>query len=325
MKIKSILGFFLALIVILAPIMVINIAHTKAATFNPSAIIDDHTFNDSTSENAAQIDSWLNTFSGSCISPNAGFSSQDVVGYNPTNGFLYSTNGSGAPVNVTAGTVIAHAAQAYGLNPQVLIAMMQEQEGIVTGSGPYGCSSLAISAAEGYGCPDGGSTYNYSNVDLYAINGTEVTSINGICVGSNLQVGFSQQVIHAAWLLKFGQQRSEGNYSWDVQLTTTTDSAGNPWVSNWDNSDDPLSCYGGPMTQGYWYNCPPGNNPSPAPYYDGYTTIDGTSTYIATGPTASLYWYTPHFAGNQGFYNIYSNWFGDPNTPCLATNNITGE
>jgi len=29
-----------------------------------------------------------------------------------------------------------------------------------------------------------------------------------------------------------------------------------------------------------------------------------------TGPTASLYWYTPHFSGNQNFVTIFTNWFG---------------
>ena len=291
----------------------------SASTFQPSMIMSDRVFDNSTSMLAASIDSFLNTFPNSCISTAAGFSSQDVIGYNPTQGFLYSTDSNGAPINVSAGTVIAHAAEAYTINPQVLIAMMQEQEGVVSGSGPYGCSTLAISASEGYGCPDGGTTYNYSGVDLYNTKGTEINSISGICVSHIQQVGFSQQVIHAAWLLKFGEQRSEGNYSWNVQLNTTTDNSNNAWVSSWNNSDDPLSCYGGPMTQGNWYNCPPGANPSPPPYWDGYSTIDSTSVYMGSGPTSSFYWYTPHFPGNQGFYNIFTGWFGTTGCPSTLT------
>ena len=322
-SLKKISKIFLAFIVGVAPIFFISLS-AGAATFNPNAIMDDHTFDNSNSMTAAQIDGFLNQYTSSCISQNSGFSSQDVIGYNPSSGFIYSTN-NGAPLNVSAGTVIAHAAQAYGINPQVLISMMQEQEGIVTGNGPYGCSSLAISAAEGYGCPDGGTTYNYAGIDLYAINGNEVTSVSGICVKSSLQVGFSQQVIHAAWLLKFGEERSLGNYNWNVQLSTTVDNAGNSWVSNWNNSDDPLSCYGGPMTQGSYYNCPPGSNPSPAPYYDGYSTIDNQSIFMSSGATASFYWYTPHIHGNQGYFDIYAGWFGDPTTPCLATSNISNQ
>ena len=196
---RNIVFLIIALAFVLTPLTYVMPAKTHAAsTFSPGIIMEDSVFDNSTSMNAASINNFLNQFSGSCISPNAGFSSQDVVGYNPTNGFLYSTSG-GAPVNVTAGTVIAHAAEAYNINPMVLIAMIQEQEGLVDGSGPYGCSTLAISAAEGYGCPDGGTTYNYSGVDLYNTKGTEVTSVSGICVDNVLQVGFSQQVIHAAW------------------------------------------------------------------------------------------------------------------------------
>jgi hypothetical protein len=63
----------------------------------------------------------------------------------------------------------------------------------------------------------------------------------------------------------------------------------------------------------------------PAPvYYDGYTTIDGVSTSIADGATAALYWYTPHFSGNQNFYNLFSSWFGNPNNACTGTTNLSG-
>ena len=48
-----------------------------------------------------------------------------------------------------------------------------------------------------------------------------------------------------------------------------------------------------------------------APYYTGNTiTIDGFSTYLGTGATASLYRYTPHFHGNQNFRLIFTQWFG---------------
>jgi hypothetical protein len=61
------------------------------------------------------------------------------------------------------------------------------------------------------------------------------------------------------------------------------------------------------MTQGTWKRCP---SDTSAVYYDGYTTIDGTSTHMDTGATASLYYYTPHFSGNQNFDNIFTAWFG---------------
>lgn len=149
-------------------------------------------------------------------------------------------------------------------------------------------------AAMGYGCPDGGSVYSWSGVSLYRRNGVEHTNTGSTCVNSAVKAGFSQQVIRAAWLLKFGQQRSTGNINWAVIS------------GNWDNSDDPQTCYGGPVTQGYRQVCPSG----PTSFYDGYRTVDSTAVHMDTGGTAALYWYTPHFHGNQNFISLFEGWFG---------------
>jgi hypothetical protein len=257
-----------------------------AVTFNSSDLMDDSVMNNYTSMSAGQINSWINTnFPSSCISTNNGFSAPDPTGYNPTNGFIYGSS-------VSAGQVIYDAAQAYQINPQVLLATLQKEQSIV--SGGAGCSTETYTAATGYGCPDSGTDYSYSNVDLYSINGVETTSIGSTCVDNVAQAGFTQQLIHTAWKLEFNLQRSEGNTSWDIQNGA------------WDNSDDPQTCYYGPMTEGYRAQCSGGSST----YYDGYDTIDGTSTFITTGATAALYYYTPHFSGNENFDNIFSAWFG---------------
>jgi hypothetical protein len=59
------------------------------------------------------------------------------------------------------------------------------------------------------------------------------------------------------------------------------------------------------MTQGTWQVCPSGGST----YYDGYTTIDSTAVHMDNGATAALYWYTPHFAGNQNFVNLWVDTF----------------
>ena len=279
-------------------------AFKASAAFNASDLMDNSIFDNVNAMSTVQINSFLNSFSGSCISPNNNFLAPDPIGYSPTTGFMYGAD-------VTAGQVINDAAQAYGINPEVLLTTLQKEQSLVSGGG--GCSVLNYAAAMGYGCPDGGTTYNYSGVDLYTLNGTEITSVSQTCVSSSLQVGFSQQVIHAAWLLKFGEQRSEGNVTWAVNN------------GNWNNSDDPPTCYYGPMTAGsramsdsinpcsYSANGTPipGNQPL---IYSGYTTIDSTSVQVETGATAALYWYTPHFAGNQNFDNIFQSWFGPTTT-----------
>lgn len=283
MKLKA---FFLGTFAAIA--MVFIQSGTASAAFNANRVVDDGIFNNVGSMNAAQIDAFLNA-RNSCISPNSGFSAPDPTGYSPGGGYTYGGN-------VTAGTVIAHSAQAYELNPQVLIATLQKEQSLITSTS---CSTNTIAKALGYACPDSGGSYNYSGLNLYTRNGTTFTSVNGICVNSAAKAGFSQQVIRATWLLKFGQQRSLGNTDWAIIK------------GNWNNSDDPQSCYSGPMTQGTFRTCPSG----PTTYYDGLRTIDSTSVHMDTGATAAMYWYTPHLHGNQNFVSIFESWFGSAVIP----------
>jgi hypothetical protein len=264
-----------------------NAGLAHAATFNPHHIADDQVFDNTGAMTVQQIDAFLNTFPSSCISANNGFAAPDPTGYSPSGGYTYGGNVSG-------GTVIQHAAAAYDLNPQVLLATLQKEQSLV--SGGAGCSTLQYTGAMGYGCPDSGTTHSYSGVNLYTLRGTTYTSVSGTCVNTQAKAGFSQQVIHAAWLLKFGEQRSEGNVNWAIIR------------GSWDNSDDLNSCYSGPMTTGTYKVCPGGD----ATFYDGWRTIDGTAVHMETGATATLYWYTPHLSGNSNFFNIFTSWFGAP-------------
>lgn len=275
------------------------LGHVNADTFNPNHIIDDAVFDNTATMTASDIDAWLNNTYGnsSCISTDHGFSAPDPTGYSPSTGFTYGGN-------VSAGQVIYDAALAYDLNPQVLIVTLEKEQSLV--SGAAGCSTVTYTGATGYGCLDGGADYNYSGIDLYTLNGTTVTAVNGTCVDAASKAGFSQQIIHAAWLLKFGEQRSEGNIGFDIQATNYPEPG-----DSWDNSDDPQTCYSGPMIMGDWQICPDG----PVTYYDGYTTIDGSAVQMDDASTASLYYYTPHFPGNENFFNLFTSWFGSTTLP----------
>ncbi len=269
-------------------------SHKTSAAFSANNLIDDGVFDNHNSMSVAQINSFLNGFTYSCISTNSGFEATIPTGYSPSTGYSYGGYAS-------AGDIIATAAQTYEINPRVLLVTLEKEQSLVTGRNsasycsPGASSNHKYASATGYGCPDSGTSHAYSGLSLYRRNGAVQTEVNPTCVNSASKAGFSQQVIRAAWLLKFGQQRSKGNTGWDIQKP------------GWDNSDDPLTCYGGPMTQGYRKRCA---NDASAVYYDGYTTIDGSSTHMDTGPTAALYWYTPHFHGNQNFVSLYESWFG---------------
>jgi hypothetical protein len=292
-NIKYLACSLMLVLTILVPLAESSASAATDSGFQSNDIIDDSVFDNTSSMSASQINTWLNSnFPHSCISTNNGFTAPDPKGYSPSGGFTYGSN-------VSAGQIISDAAQTYGLNPQVLLATLEKEQSLV--SGGAGCTTLRYTAAVGYGCPDGGAEYSYSGVDLYSINGAEVTSVSDTCVNTAAKSGFSEQVIHGAWLLKFGEQRSQGNVNWDVQLANSPENG-----DSWDDSDDPQSCYSGPMTQGTYQVCPSGSST----YYDGYTTIDGTSVHMNDGATAALYWYTPHFSGNENFYSIFNSWFG---------------
>lgn len=280
---------FLALVLSAAFVLSLLPGATASASFDKDLLIDDTIFSNKNAMSAAQINAFLNARSFSCISEENGFEAKEPVGYNPDDGFLYGDY-------VSAGEVIYAAAQAYDLNPRVLIATLQKEQSLASASSSY-ClngSEHKYAAAMGYGCPDSGSSYSYTGISLYRRNGTVHSKTGTTCVNSARKAGFSQQIIYAAWLLKFGQQRSQGNTDWAIIR------------GNWDNSDDLESCYSGPMTRGNHQVCPSGSTV----FYDGYRTIDGVKTYMGTGATAALYWYTPHFHGNENFVEIYESWFG---------------
>src|SRR5665213_2256638 len=295
---------FFAVVISLTGILQMPQLHTHADSFSSSNIIDDSVFDNTGTMSAAQIDSFLNGFSSSCISSNNGFSSPDTTGYSPApGGFTFGGN-------VSAGRVIYDSALAYGLNPQVLLTTLQKEQSLVTGTA--GCHPNTPDPASSFQCNLWG-TGNIPCTSACPYSGGCVTIAVGYNCPGNCQAsseGFSQQVIRAAWKLKFAEQRSEGNIGWDVQETNFPVAG-----DHWNNSDDPNSCYTNYMTQGYRKLCPTDTNPA---YFDGYATIDGVSTHMDSGATAALYSYTPHFRGNQSFFNIFEGWFGSTHNSFAA-------
>jgi hypothetical protein len=259
-----------------------------ADTINYNDIIDDTVFDNTTTMNAAQIDSFLNTFSSSCISAHNGFKSPDPTGYSPDTGFRFGPN-------VSAGTVIYHAAQAYDMNPQVLLATLQKEQSLVTGTAGCYPNTPDKNTATPCNLYNNGKVYNCTGACPYG-GGCIPIAVGYGCPGkcNADQEGFSNQIIRAAWRLSFDRHRAEGQMNWYVLKT------------NWDNSDDADSCYSGPMTQGTYAICPSGA----ASYYDGYYTISGTSVHMDNGATAALYHYTPFLHGQALFFSNFTNWFG---------------
>ena len=125
---------FRKLIVFLLTILIIGLGApltvaAQSSSYNSGKLMDDAVFDNQNSMSAAQIDSFLNSFTGSCISLNSGFTASEPIGYNPTQGFMYGFKLSTS----LRREVIYDAAQAYEINPQLLISMIEMQQGLVDG------------------------------------------------------------------------------------------------------------------------------------------------------------------------------------------------
>jgi hypothetical protein len=258
------------------------------AAFNKDLLMDDVVFQDSTSMSAATIDSWLNGFGSGCIRPSSGFRTPDPQGWSPSqNKYLFGGN-------VTAGQAIYDIAQLYHVNPQVILATLQKEQSIITGGA--GCY---------YNSPDPASATSMTD---QCGSGTRMCTVACVYSGGCMNIalgygcpgyceakdeGFSMQLTLGTWLLRFGQQRSQGILTGYVGY----------------ESGDEYFTYTGPMTAGTRKRS---INSSAIPYDGTWTTAapEGVAVNIGSGATAALYNFTPFTSGNRSFVNNFEGWFG---------------
>lgn len=263
----------------------------SAASFNPNYIMSDTAFSfTSSSWSASQIDHWLNAkYPSGCIS--GSFRTADPQGWSSSqNKYIFGGN-------VTAGQAIHDAAANYHLDPRVILTMLQKEQSIVTGGA--GCHNTPTSK---FSCDldNDPSTPNVTCTTACPYGGGCMPIAMSMGCPGNCDArynGFSMQLISAAWLLRFGQERAYGR------------------TSGYDGYDpgDETYTYTGPLV---------------SPAGDGsYRTQDGHNLHIVNGATASLYYYNPFYSGNSHFFDIYVNTFGfgNPTTPCYGTSNVSGK
>ncbi|WP_309103245.1 hypothetical protein [Microbacterium sp.] len=125
---------------------------TKAAnlaSFRPGNIIADAVFFNPSTMSSANIDSFLRSKVSSC---RAGYVCLKDYRQNTPNrsADAYCRGYSGAG-NESAATIIAKVAQSCGINPQVLVVMLEKEQSLVTHTFP---SQGRFNIAMGQGCPD---------------------------------------------------------------------------------------------------------------------------------------------------------------------------
>jgi hypothetical protein len=120
----------------------------SGSDFQPGSIISDAMFYDTATMTSAQIQGFLASEEPSC-SPGytclASFS-QDTVSHAADSRCAAYTGVAGQ----LASDIIYNVSQACGINPQVLVVLLQKEQGLVTSSSP---STGAYNAATGYYCP----------------------------------------------------------------------------------------------------------------------------------------------------------------------------
>jgi hypothetical protein len=128
----------------------------QAQDWNAGKIIDDYTFTNAWTMNAGQIQAFLNSKVPVCDT-NGTQTSEFGGGTRAQWGQAnygqstftclkdYSENGQ------SAAQIIYNTAQRYQINPQVLIVLLQKEQGLVTDTWPL---NIQYRSATGYGCPD---------------------------------------------------------------------------------------------------------------------------------------------------------------------------
>jgi hypothetical protein len=229
-----------SLVALCATLLLLACATGSAGAYTNGRLIDNSVIDKADSMSAASIQSWLQqNYPQGCLTH---YQAPDPVTW-----YDYGPN-------VSASQVIIDAAKLWQINPQAILTTLEKEEGLVSGTGIYGCSDTAFKSAMGYDCPD------------------TTEQPTGSCVAHASNEGFSPQVSHGAWQLEFGRYRSEGdgNLGYD--------------------GDGDIVFYGY-MTQGTRPRC---NTCAMETFSGAIVLNDGAQLTVESGATASLYSYTPY-------------------------------
>ncbi|MDY0830350.1 hypothetical protein SK224_14545 [Microbacterium sp. BG28] len=152
----AILGVVVAVVasltaVILPPAVPTALA-ADASSFQDGYLISDRNFFDSQSMTASDAQAFLNSKLSSCAGSNGMPCLKDYVAQStpavPANAYCNAYPGG----TMTAAQLVVAVSQACGINPKVILVMLQKEQGLVTATSP---TPRNYSAALGQGCPDG--------------------------------------------------------------------------------------------------------------------------------------------------------------------------
>lgn len=138
---------------VVAPSLSPSLPNAQAAelsSFNPGNIISDAVFFDSLSMTATEVQTFVSAKGAKCIAgelPCLKDYRQDTV---TQAGDAFCSAYQGA-AQETAATIITKIGVSCGINPRVLLVLLQKEQGLVTGTKP---ATSRYTKATGFGCPD---------------------------------------------------------------------------------------------------------------------------------------------------------------------------
>jgi hypothetical protein len=250
-------------------------ASAMSSTDYTSNLMDDSVFRDSGAMSASDIQSFLQN-EGSGL---ANFSDIENCGSSSGAHYSYYTQYYSCGSSQRASKIVFDAAQAYGINPRVILATMQKEQSLVTTPNP---TASQLNFAMGYGCPDsGGCSYP----------------------------GFFNQVDNATWQFRADMDLGSGTNWWGYTPSSYVCNSSTRYysaplkegnnVTFYDDNGTPYTSFTIPdMSTATLYCYTPHvyNNPS------------GQFGLPAYGNTGEYY------SGSYNFANYFALWFGSPFT-----------
>lgn len=146
--VAALVGVF-GLIFTLIPATPISQAATPSA-WDPGFIISDPVFYDSGSMSGASVDTFLRAKGAACVAGEAPCLKDYRENTRTIAGDQYCSGYAGRPQE-TAGQIIATVATSCGINPEVLIVLLEKENSLVSKTRP---TARNYQAATGFGCPD---------------------------------------------------------------------------------------------------------------------------------------------------------------------------
>lgn len=134
---------------VLAPVQPAKAAN--AALFNPGLIMSDQVFYNKAAMTAAQAQSFIAARGASCVNNGSVPCLKNLKVNSPAEASNSQCGAISARSGINAGTVFALVGEACGVNPEVLITLVEKEQGLVSASSPQ---TRMYDEAAGFACPD---------------------------------------------------------------------------------------------------------------------------------------------------------------------------